>query len=328
MRPTGRLNHLVLLPLICFCLMLSLFVLTASAQTPTPIPTTPTPLTTFFVAPSPTPQACATPQPFTAGQRVVLTPGVNLRHLPSLSGAVTNYYTMEVLLNVVDGPVCANGYNWWRVQGVGEPGWVIEGRPGRYFLNFAYEAPETVCYPSLGLPLGEDALLLTGVLIREGASQDALVLSNILTDERVTVLSGPICAENINWWQVRFRQDANTTLTGYIAEGYPGEYWIQSTIATPAPVYCPRALRLRVGDRVGITYDDAIRRRLRAEPTVNGAIVAQLVGGVALEIVDGNAICADGYNWWYVHVLTTDIYGWVAEGLPGNYWVDIISMPR
>jgi len=107
--------------------------------TATPFGTPPPPPTaTVFPIPPPT---CAPALRFGHGQRVVLTPGINLRSQPTLSAPIVNYYTEEVVLTVLDGPTCAFGYNWWRVGGVGEPGWVIEGRPDRYFLGAAAGTP-------------------------------------------------------------------------------------------------------------------------------------------------------------------------------------------
>ncbi|MCS7072565.1 MAG: hypothetical protein NZM00_13745 [Anaerolinea sp.] len=207
-------------------------------------PGTPPPPPTSTVYPLPAPE-CAAPLPFSFGQRVVLTPGINVRSLPSLSGAVVNYYTEEVVLTILDGPVCAFGYNWWRVGGVGEPGWVIEGRPDRYFLGAAAVTP---------LP---------------------------------TATLHPL-----------------------------------TPTATPT-IFCHRPLRLGMGTRAAVTYRDGVPRTLRAAPTVSGAALQSLIAGVAFDII-GGPICADGYNWWNVQIVGTTLTGWLAEGLPGNYWFEIV----
>ena len=58
-----------------------------------------------------------------------------MRNLPTLSGALVNYFIEAVSLTLTDGPVCADGYNWWHVTGSGQPGWVVEGKPGRYLMQ-------------------------------------------------------------------------------------------------------------------------------------------------------------------------------------------------
>lgn len=209
--------------------------------TPFGIPPPPPTNTVYPIPPPP----CVTPLAFSIGQRVVLTPGVNLRNLPTLSGGVVNYYTEEVVLTVLEGPVCAFGYQWWRVGGVGEPGWVIEGRPDRYFLSAAIGTPAPTLTPDPRTP-------------------------------------------------------------------------------TPVPTtFCRRALRLGVGTRAAVTYTDGRPRTLRDRPSLAGAAVQSLIAGVAFNIT-GGSVCVDGYNWWPVQVVGTGLTGWLAEGLPGNYWFDIV----
>jgi hypothetical protein len=256
---------------------------------------------------------------------VILDPGVNVRNIPSLSGAVVNYYVDAVVLRITDGPVCANGYNWWRVEGVGNPGWVIEGRPERYFLTGISPTPDpsTICFTPVGLTVGERARVITGTRVHTRAELASLVMTVVPLGSLIDVVRGPVCADGLNWWQVRV-PFGNTSILGWVGEGYPDNYWLETELPTPTPTpYCPRPLRLSMGTRVGIVYDDAIARSLRAAPSRSAALVERLVGGVALELI-GGPVCADGYNWWQVRIVTTDIIGWVAEGRPGAYWFDVI----
>ena len=115
--------------------------------TSTLIPTaTPTPTPTQIVLIVSTPvggptsvplqaNGCYPPLALVVGGQVLLRGGVNVRSQPTESGPLVNYYTSQVLLRLIEGPVCANGWNWWHVRGVGEPGWVVEGKPGFYFLK-------------------------------------------------------------------------------------------------------------------------------------------------------------------------------------------------
>ena len=308
---------------------MALMLIPATAQTViptfTPLPSS-TPVPTLSIISSTfTPQGCFPPLGLAPGTIVVLTPGVNVRNIPSLSGAVVNYYVDAVVLTIVEGPVCANGYNWWRVQGSGNPGWVIEGRPGRYFLTSISPTPDpaTLCFPAVQLIVGERARVITGVRVHTRAELASLIMTVAQHDSLIEVLRGPVCADNLNWWQVRVAF-GNASIVGWVSDGYPENQWLETERPTPTPTpYCPRPLRLDLGTRVGVVYDDAIARSLRAEPSRSGALVERLVGGVALELI-GGPVCADGYNWWYVQIVTTNIVGWVAEGRPGDYWFDVI----
>lgn len=285
-----------------------------------------TPLPTFTAAPPPTTVPCAAPLGFQFGDTVALDPGVNLRHLPTLSGAVVNYYTEEVLLVIVDGPVCADGYNWWRVLGVGEPGWVVEGRPGRYFLTRAEERPDPsrICFPPLPLEPGTRARVVLNARVRNAAGLNGMVLTTVDAGTLVTVLREPECSSNQNWWLVRVPAVGGTSIEGYIAEGYPGEYVLETEIPPTPLAQCYRALRLAPGTRAAVIYSDRTARTLRSAPTVSAPAIQRMIAGVAFDIVDG-PVCADGYNWWQVRIVSTDVVGWLAEGVPGNYWFDIIT---
>ena len=58
--------------------------------------------------------------------------------------------------------------------------------------------------------------------IFEGVCTDALVLAELETGSRVTVLDGPIASEGFAWWRVR-RND----VTGWVREGDGSEIWLQ-----------------------------------------------------------------------------------------------------
>lgn len=296
----------------------------------TPLPTF-TPVPTITLLPSPTSPNCPTPLPLANGSLVSLEPGVNVRNLPSVSGAVANYYTQDTVLTIAGGPVCSNGYNWWYVVGAGNPGWVIEGFRGRIVLTAISGTPDpsSICLPAAALVVGEEARVLTGVLLHELPNESSLVLHSILSNEAVDVLAGPVCVNNLNWWQVRAAyptpNDPNGTIVGWVADGFPGTYWLAALNAPPVgtPNYCPRPLRLNVGARAAVTYDDRVPRTLRDAPSVSAAPVQTLIAGVAFEIT-GASVCADGFNFWPIRLLQSNTTGWLAEGRPGNYWFDVV----
>ena len=154
---------------------------------------------------------------------MLLRGGVNVRSAPSLSGPLVNYYDHLVLLRVTRGPVCANDYNWWYVEGIGEPGWVIEGRPGRYFLEAYVDPATTDCSAPLEtIQAGGQLETVTGSRVRAIPSNDADVVTVVQPGQTLTVLDGPRCADHLNWWHVRAPYGTTSTLVdGWIAEGYP-----------------------------------------------------------------------------------------------------------
>ncbi len=290
---------------------------------------------TFTPAPSSVPlinpaTGCAAPLPLVIGSDVLLRGGVNVRSEASLSAALVNYYPTQVRLHLGDGPRCVSGYNWWYVSGVGHPGWVVEGTPGRYFLSSYLNPATTSCAaPPETILVGGALRTVTGSRVRQTPGNDGFVLTVVLNNVQLPVLDGPQCVDDVNWWKVRVSADSSGTLVdGWIAEGFPGEYYVEGLTATgqavaPA-VNCLAALRLSAGSRAAVIYNDGIPRRLRAAPSASAPIVAELLDGIAFDVTDSNSICADGYNWWQVRILTTGLTGWLAEGRPGNYWFEVL----
>ena len=323
-----RIYSLLLLILLLFAVLLVGVPTVAQVSNITPAPTfTPPPTSPSLITPS---TGCAAPLPLTLGGEVLLLGGINVRSEPSLSAALVNYYSNQVRLRLVDGPRCASGYNWWKVAGVGHPGWVVEGRPGRYFLQQYADPDTTNCFAPLEtIQVGGLLRTVTGSRVRQTPEDDSFVLTVVLNNVQLAVLDGPRCFEGLNWWKVRAPvADSNTFVDGWIAEGFPGEYYVEGLTfsgqaAAPA-LPCLTALRLSAGSRAAVTYEDGIPRRLRAAPSASAPVVAELLDGIAFDVTDGNSICADGYNWWQVRILTTGLTGWLAEGRPGNYWFEVL----
>lgn len=205
-----------------------------TAFTPAFTPTATVPL--LLVTPA---TGCSAPLPLTIGMQIAVRGGLNVRYEPSVSGVLINYIAEPIIVTVSDGPRCANGYNWWRISGFGQPGWIIEGRPGRYLIE-AYGLPTLTPTPSV----------------------------------------------------------------------------------TPSGCIVP--LSFQIGSHGAVSYHDNVPRRLRAAPSTGAPILLELLDGVAFEILAG-PVCAELYNWWNVHILTTGISGWIAEGRPGHYNVEVIA---
>ncbi len=287
--------------------------------TPTAIPTLPA----GFTPPAPTPAGCAEPLPLGPNTLVSLIPGISVRSAPSVSAALVNYYTQLTVLRVQDGPVCADGYNWWYITGAGEPGWAIEGRPGRYFLTQLVE-PGQNCPVPQPMTIGGSAVNSRNLTLRAEPVSGAQALGVIPSNTLVTVAGGPACGEDMNWWQVTAPVADGQTVTGWVTEGIEDELFLGQYPPPTPDFFCRRALRLGLGTTAAVTYDDRVPRFLRAEPSIYGDVIQRLIGGVAFELIGGPE-CIDGYNWWRVRILTTTLEGWLAEGQPGDYWFNIIT---
>lgn len=323
----------LLIPVIVALLVIGLMTtLTVTAQTPTPIPTlTPIPSatniplpTTFYlttVEPSATP-GCPPPLPLVPGATAYVRGGVYVRSEASDSSPWVNYYTEAVTVTIVEGPVCYNQrYNWWRVRGPGNDGWVAEGRPGFYLMSVGALPSGSTCDASAALAVGIQTLALRDLNVHQTASLDGLVLTVAPQNALLTVLEGPTCAEGYNWWKISVTV-VNVVYTGWVADGQPGgeDYLVSLAASVPTPV-CYSPTDLVVGGQGYVNYDDHTPKNLRAAPDENAELIATLFDGIGFEVIGGPA-CSGGLNWWEIRILSRpDVSGWIAEGGPGNIWL-------
>jgi WD40 repeat protein len=142
------------------------------------------------------------------------------------------------------------------------------------------------------------------------------------------VISGPVCANTFNWWQViTLKGDV-----GWLAEGDSIGYLVDPVIGFPpaAPissptVYCPPdalTSQLAVGmTGVVLSSQPPTPVRVRKTPNVQGEIVTNLVPGDQF-LVMGGPQRADGYVWWKIQAANDNtIVGWAAEGDRTGYFI-------
>ncbi|MDX2162233.1 MAG: hypothetical protein SF162_12980 [bacterium] len=82
--------------------------------------------------------ACDNPPPrLVVGERGRVLPGDpnNVRDQPSASGVRVGQIPGGGHFTVLEGPVCAEGYNWWRIQTADVSGWTVEGADGDYWVE-------------------------------------------------------------------------------------------------------------------------------------------------------------------------------------------------
>lgn len=286
-------------------------------------------LLTFAAIPAAaqTPAACSEPLPLAPGMYAYNRPGVFIRNLPSVSGGQLEYYNRSYTLLVTGGPVCADGYNWWQVEGPGNPGWVAEGTPDFVLLFPADDLnlPET-CPQIVPITPGVSVRVIDGLRVRQDPSLSGRVLGSVAADTVLTITGDAVCANSINWWPVQVPfGSSNELINGWIAEGQFGEPFVSlDLVEVPTPIPCaPPYRRLDVGIRAVVVYENFEAKNLRAEPGLNAPIIEELLDGVAVDIT-GGPVCADGLNWWQVAVVgASGVSGWLAEGAPYTvgYWL-------
>lgn len=279
------------------------------------------------VAAQDTEPLCSEPLPLIMGQHIYNRPGVFIRNLPTISGGRAAYHGSSVTLTVVGGPVCADGYNWWQVEGPVNPGWIAEGKP-----DFRLIFPDDTyllsndCAAPLALSEGDGLRLLVSSRVRAVPGFSARVLTLLQANTPLTIRGASECVDGANWWPVWVPAGGELFSEGWVAETDEGQRLVSSsnTVLPGNTEACaPPYHRLGEGVRAVVTYRDTQPKNLRAAPGRDAAILNQLIEGIAVDLLTG-PVCADGLNWWQVRVVgSPETVGWMAEGgtAAGGYWL-------
>lgn len=334
-------SSLIVLPLLA--ILLSVSVLAQDPGNPVPYqPATPLAELTATRIP-PNPNGCYDPLPLTVGATAYIKPGVNIRYEPSQSSALmwnTVYENraadgelvaipLAVPVQVVDGPVCNEGYNWWAVVGTGNPGWVAEGR--------RYDEGYWIIVPGMGEPIGCDAPheftagevadVQYNARVREAPSLQGRTKTVVPYDSTVTIISGPECVEDTLWWYVQATV-VDFTYEGWMAQGTES---VDLIVSQDAPsledgTVCANPLPFFVGMRGYVSYYRGQPKSLRVAPDEDSTLLFSLVRGVPF-IIEGGPVCADSLNWWQIRILASrEVVGWMAEGGgSAGYWMSEVD---
>jgi hypothetical protein len=190
-----------------------------------------------------------------------------------LIGAIPGGEAFDVLA----GPTCADGLNWWQIQYGDVTGWTVEGIGSEYWVEpvaAAVEAPSTPTAEPTAVPVAElaerfvppasinpinalevgaqarvinddpnsDSVTLT---IRQTPGRSGGQLAQAVEGDVLTVVDGPEEADGLVWWQV---ETARGT-TGWVVEGLMnGDAYERTLLA-----FCPDSedrLLYRVGDYI------------------------------------------------------------------------------
>jgi hypothetical protein len=157
---------------------------------------------------------------FSLGQRIATTRSTNVRASGMLSGTLLGTQTTEAKGTIVDGPLTADGITWWQVNyDLGVDGW--SGAD-----NFVLS----------GFGVNERIEVWRSTNVRASGKLTGTLLGTQTTGNAGTIISGPVTADNIIWWQVNYD-------TG--ADGWSGaDNFIGTTKLQPTPPTPPKGLRV------------------------------------------------------------------------------------
>lgn len=242
-----------------------------------------------------------------------VTPGLpnNIRQDPSGSSKRVGQIPGGNVFTVIGGPSCAGNMTWWQVNYNGVIGWTPEGTGSTYWVE-PYNNP-SVCTPSVPARLvaGTYGRVTPGAAnnLRSSTSTTATRVGQIPGGSAFKIISGPLCAENMSWYQVSYNG-----IIGWTAEGKNNTYWLENFTCAGAPLP-----RLSVGGWGWVT--PGLPNSLRSLPSTasNSKKLGEIPGGYSFSVI-GGPVCANSYVWW--HVNYNGSVGWTAEGQGSTYWLE------
>lgn len=179
-------------------------------------------------------EPCLTPLKLVRGEKFKITFNVRVRAEPALIGMTRTVVPTGDTVTILEGPTCADGYNWWKVRavvlGVTYDGWMAEANrfQSQTYINPPTREPGSICDFPLYLDIGDRVRVIynDGIpkRLRSAPSTSAPILYDLIQEVPMIIIGGPVCADTYNWWQVRIL--ASTEVTGWLAEGGPAQYWI------------------------------------------------------------------------------------------------------
>jgi uncharacterized protein YraI len=273
---------------------------------------------------------CLPPVGLPVGGIATMVGGVYVRALPNVNSGIVSYSPDRIAVRVLDGPVCANGFNWWQIERQFEEptflGWTADGVPGKQFLFPPEGEPPDECPPVLNLVSGQAIGLFDNVKVREIPSQQGAVITTAPVNSTAQVLGDTACIEGFNWWLVNIPV-RGITFQGWIVQDVfknlddDPENEISPIInAIPDAgadeiVACGPPAPLDIGALGRLRFANEPLKNLRAAPSTSSDILFQLPSGVQLEILS-EAFCSEGVNWRRVRVFggSSQPVGWIAEG--------------
>lgn len=223
------------------------------------------------------------------------------------------------VFTVIGGPNCFDSMYWWQVNYNGMMGWTPEGSPyGVYWTEPVTSGSGCMSVPSR-LGVGVYGRVTPGLpnVLRTQPQQggSSAFITNIYAGSTFYIIGGPVCNNGITWWQVNYNG-----WTGWTGEGQGSQYWTEpyGVVTTPIPVCDASYMFVNFTGRV----TPGLPNRLRAQPSLSGAVVATMSAGDTF-IVTGGPNCVNGMTWWQVSY--RGITGWTAQSSQsqsGQYWIE------
>jgi hypothetical protein len=174
----------------------------------------------------PTNTTCNLPTRLAQGNRVYVNAGPpnNVRAAASARATVIGTLPAGTVAQLMEGPLCADGFYWWRIGNETLSGWTAEGGNGQYWLSQYSEAFCRAASPDTPIQMGMTAYVLPGDpnVLRDGPGTNSNRIGSIPANGQFRVVGTALCGnDGRRWWPVNY----NGTY-GWTGEGEGNTFWI------------------------------------------------------------------------------------------------------
>ncbi|MGJ3237419.1 MAG: SH3 domain-containing protein [Anaerolineae bacterium] len=184
---------------------------------------------------------CTPPFAFDLGENALVTQNVRVREQPNTDGRVQTVVPSGTQVQVLSEPECdpRTGLVWFLVRATVVnfvyTGWISQGANGAIWLlptDLPSEEAGTLCGSPLDFAIGTlgyvNSFDRRARHLRNAPGLGGGILYLLVDGVPFEFIGGPVCANNLNWWQVRVR--SSNPVEGWIAEGSrAGGYWLSPT---------------------------------------------------------------------------------------------------
>ncbi len=247
-----------------------------------------------------------------------------IRVSPNFNAQVVGYIPVGATFNVLYGPACAQGTQWWQVSYNGITGWTGEGNGyGTYWLEPVSATP--ACALPSRLVVGSQGRVTPGLpnVLRSApgtasTGANSVVIGEIPAGGIFSVYSGPVCGtDGRPWWQVNYNGLVGWTAEG---EGY-GTYWVEPYHLGPLPGTCAGSLapRLAAGMTGRVTAYPALPNRIRNGAGYGYGVIGWIPAGATFAVL-GGPTCGNTGTWYQVSY--NGLVGWTVEGNSTSYYLE------
>ena len=241
------------------------------------------------------------------GSTVQTNVGLNMRFGPGTTQAVIAVLPPGTTGSVLEGPVPASGYQWWRINTPQGTGWVA----GDYLVTVA-DAPTPTATATLeavgGASVGSTVRTIAPLNLRSSPSLKGSVLAVLPPGATGTIHGGPIEASGYTWWRISSSAGAGWVAAQYLTPmdsagpGSPSPAPSPSASATPTGI----SNTMGIGDSIRVTAP----LNMRSGTSTTSSVLTVLPINTTGSIVAGPQ-AGSGYSWFQIS--TSSGTGWVVS---------------